>query len=137
MRAARYYAGHAVVDHGLYWYRAHSPGEAAYLTILLNTNCLQQAYADSRESGRDFHLQPWRKVPIPRYDKTIALHTEIAALCTGAEKIAARTINEELKSAPGKGQIALSKAVRKALADAGSDGAMDKCARQLMPKQAQ
>ncbi len=136
MRAARARAGHAVIDHGLYWYRARTSGEAAYLAILLNTGCLQQAYADSRESGRDFHLQPWRKVPIPRYDKTIPLHTEIAKLCTQAEKIAATTVNEELEATPGKGQVALSKAIRKALADAGVDVAMDECARQLLPDHA-
>ena len=49
-------------------------GEAAYLKILLNAGCLQQTFADARASGRDFHLQPWRKVPIPRYDKSVALH---------------------------------------------------------------
>ena len=32
----------------------------------------------------------------------------------------ARTVNGELGAAPGKGQVALSKAVRNALADAGS-----------------
>ena len=100
MRAARRRAGHAVIDHGLYWYRARNSGEAAYLTILLNAGCLQQTYADARESGRDFHLQPWRKVPIPRYDKSVALHGKIAALCTRAEKIATKTVNEELKAIP-------------------------------------
>ena len=137
MRAARRRAGHAVIDHGLYWYRARNSGEAAYLTILLNAGCLQQTYADARESGRDFHLQPWRKVPIPRYDKSVALHGKIAALCTRAEKIATKTVNEELKAAPGKGQVALSKTVRNALADAGVDAAMDACARELLPDHAE
>ena len=100
MRAARRQPGRAIVDHSLYWYRARTSGEAAYLTILLNTSCLQRTYAASRESGRDFHLQPWRKVPIPRYDKTVPLHREIAALCTRAEKIATKTVNEELEVAP-------------------------------------
>ena len=103
------------------------------LTILLNANCLQQAYADTQESGRDFHLHPWRKMPIPRYDETKTLHKEIAALCTDAEKIAERTVNEQLKATPGKRQVSLSKAVRKALAGAGIDAAIDGCARQLLP----
>jgi hypothetical protein len=136
MRAARYRAGHAVVDHGLYWYRAHTSAEAAYLTVLLNTSCLQQAYKDSRESERDFHLLPWRKVPIPRYDKTNVLHKEIAALCTDAEKIAERTVNQELKARPTRGQIALSKAVRDALGEAGLETAMNGCAQRLLPEHA-
>ena len=123
--AARYKAGHAIVDDSLYWYHARSSGEAAYLTILLNAECLQQAYADSRSSGRHFDLQPWRKMPIPRYDNTIALHKELAALCTRAENIAARTLKEALKATPGKGQVAMSKAVRNALVDAEIDAAMD------------
>ena len=137
MRAARHKGGHGIVDDSLYWYHARNSGEAAYLTILLNTGCLQQAYFDSRDSGRHFDLQPWRKVPIPRYDKTVALHREIVALCTHAEKVAARTVNEELRAAPGKGQVALSKAVRNALADAGLDATMDACARKLLPKHAE
>ena len=137
MRAARQQAGHAVVDHGLYWYHARSTGEAAYLTVLLNTNCLQTAYVDARESGRDFHLHLWRKVPIPRYDKTIALHIKIAALCARAEKIATKTVNEELKATPDKGQVVLSRAVRNALADAGVATEMDECARRLLPDHAE
>ena len=133
MRAARHEAGHAVVADSLYWYRARTSSEAAYLTVLLNANCLQQAYADTQESGRDFHLHPWRKMPIPRYDETKTLHKEIAALCTDAEKIAERTVNEQLKATPGKRQVSLSKAVRKALAGAGIDAAIDECARQLLP----
>ena len=136
MRAARDRVGHAVVDHGLYWYRAHTSAEAAYLTVLLNTSCLQQAYKDSRESERDFHLLPWRKVPIPRYDKTNVLHKEIAGLCTGAEKIAERTVNQELEARPNRGQIALSKAVRDALGEAGIETAMNGCAQRLLPKHA-
>ena len=136
MRAARYRVGHAVVDHGLYWYRAHTSAEAAYLTVLLNTSCLQQAYKDSRESERDFHLLPWRKVPIPRYDKMNVLHKEIAALCKSAETIAERTVNQVLKTTPNKGQVALSKAVREALAEAGVEAAINACAQRLLPEQA-
>ena len=137
MRAARCQIGHGVVDHSLYWYRTHTSAEAAYLTVVLNARCLQQAYANSRESGRDFHLQPWRKVPIPRYDTKSTLHKRIAALCPRAEKVAARIVNEELKAAPGKGQVALSSAVRTALRNAGIDAEIDECTRQLLPKQAE
>ena len=76
-------------------------------------------------------------MPIPRYDPTVALHREIAGLCTQAEQTAERTVTRELKAKPGKGQIALTKTVRNALAAAGVDTRMDECARQLMPKHAQ
>ena len=137
MRAARRESGSGIVENTLFWYQAPTRTEAAYLTVLLNTNCLQSAYAGSRQSGRDFQVHPWRRVPIPRYDQTVALHREIAGLCTQAEQIAATTVNRELKDRPGKGQVALTKAVRNALAAAGVDAKMDECARQLMPKHAQ
>ena len=137
MRAARQESGRGVVENTLYWYRARTSAEAAYLTVLLNTNCLQLAYAESRQSGRHFDVHPWWKVPIPRYDQTVALHREIAGLCTQAEEIAETTVTRELKAKPSKGQIALTKAVRNALAAAGLDTKMDECARQLMPKHAQ
>ena len=136
MRAARDQAGRAVVDDSLYWYHARSSGEAAYLTVLLNTPCLQEAYSEARESGRDFHLHVWRKVPIPRYDKTIRLHREIAALCRRSEKIAASTVKEELDQLAQKGQVALSKAVRSALNNCGIEAAMNVYGRQLLPEHA-
>ena len=136
MRAARTHPGEGVADSTLYWYQALTSDEAAYLTVLLNATCLQHAFTCARESGRHFHLHPWRKVPIPRYDETVPLHREIAALCTRAEKIADRTVRSELETAPQRGQSSLSKAVRNALANDGIDAEMDECARQLLPKQA-
>ena len=136
MRAARTHVGNAVADDTLYWYQARTSAEAAYLTVLLNTSCLQHAFTSAKESGRHFHLHPWRKVPIPRYDDTIPLHREIAALCTQAEKVAARTVNAELEAAQRKRQPSVSKAVRNALATDGIAAAMDECARQLLPDQA-
>ena len=138
MRAARTRSGEAVADGTLCWYQARTTKEAAYLTVLLNTSSLQHAYTSARESGRHFHLHPWRKVPIPRYDDAIPLHREIAELCAPAEKVAARIVAAKLEVAPGKGhQPSLSKAVRGALANDGIGAAMDECARQLLPDQAE
>ena len=61
---------------------------------------------------------------------------EIAALCTRAEKIAARTVTADLEEAPRRRQNSLSKAVRNALANDGIAAAMDQCARLLLPDQA-
>lgn len=131
MRAARAHPGQAVADSSLYWYVARTAREAGYLTVLLNTPCLQHAYTSARESGRHFHLHPWRKVPIPRYDNANALHRKIAALCTPAEKIAAQT----LATAPHAGQVASSQRVRNALTDRGIASSMDEYARELLPAQ--
>ena len=131
MRGARTCPGKAVTDSSLYWYSARTPEEAGYLTILLNTPCLQHAYSSARESGRDFNLHPWRKVPIPRYDSAKPLHRKIAALCTQAEKIA----DETLDANPVGGQVSLSKKIRKALDTAGITATMNEHARELLPEQ--
>ena len=136
MRAARTHVGTAVADDTLYWYRARTADEARYLTVLLNTSCLQHAYVSAKASGRHFDLHPWRKVSIPCYDGTIPLHREIAGLCTQAEKVAARTVAAELKAGRSREQVSLSKAVRNALANDGIHAEMDECARQLLPDQA-
>ena len=102
------------------------------LTVLLNTPSLKHAYTSARESGRHFHLHPWRKVPIPRYDDTSSLHRTIAGLCTQAEKIATQTLAVTRDS----GQVSLSKTVRRALADNGIAAAIDEYARELLPAQA-
>ena len=131
MRAARAHPGAAVATDTLYWFRASTVREASYLTVLLNTPCLQHAFTSARESGRDFHLHPWRKVPIPRYDNANLLHRQIAALCTRAEQIAAQTI----ATAPEGGQVSLSTRIRKALADSGIASSMNEYARELLPAQ--
>lgn len=133
MRAARARPGEAIADSTLYWYQARTSREAGYLTVLLNTSCLQHAYTSTRESGRHFHLHPWRKLPIPRYDDTVPLHRNISALCTKAEKVAARA----LEAVSGRHQPSVSKTVRIALANEGIASAMDEHARRLLPHQAE
>ena len=131
MRAVRTHVGSAVVDDTLCWYQARTSAEAAYLTVLLNTSCLQHAFTSA-----NFGLHPWHVVPIPRYDETNPLHREIAALCTQAEKVAVRTVATELEADPGREQVSLSKAVRNALANDGIAATMDGWARCLLPDQA-
>ena len=136
MRGARISLGNGFVDHTLYWHATHSDREAGYLAVLLNAPCLRKAFFESRESGRDFHLHPWRKVPIPRYDDKDAQHAELATLCRVAEKAAleaAQTIRQETPSAK---QNKISQAIRNRLASDGISQAIDKIVARLLPDQA-
>ena len=55
MRAARIPGGTMpVIGHTLNWWDAPDEAEAAYLVAVLNAPCLEQAFAQSRESGRAF-----------------------------------------------------------------------------------
>ena len=136
MRAARTRAGVAAVDSTLYWIAVQNEDEAGYLVALLNASCLKRAFAECKESGRDFHLHPWRKVPIPRFDKAVRSHRRLAELCGAAEKIVARRVHEELAERPDLGQPGLSKAAREALHESKEGREIERLAARLLPKQA-
>ena len=136
MRAARTRAGVAAVDSTLYWIAVQSEDEAGYLVALLNASCLRRAFAECKESGRHFHLHPWRKVPIPRFDKKVRSHRRLAELCGAAEKIVARRVNDELEDRPDLGQPGLSKVAREALQGSKEGREIERLAARLLPKQA-
>ena len=136
MRAARTCPGNGFVGHTLYWYIARNEHEAGYLTALLNALCLRRAFAESRESGMDFTLHPWRKVPIPRYDDTDDRHTELARLCGVAEQAACEVVQKVRSETPGAGRNKLSRAIRQHLASNGIAKAIDDIVARLLPNQA-
>ena len=135
MRAARTRAGDAVVDYTLYRLAVESEAEAGYLVALMNAGCLARAFAESKESGRDFSLHPWRKVPIPRYDKMKASHRRLAALCSAVEDVATHSMAAELADRPNLGQVGLSKAIREAVAASEEGSEIESIAARLLPGQ--
>lgn len=135
MRAARTHAGIAVVDAKLYWLIVGTEAEAGYVVALLNARCLRRAFSESKESGRDFHLHPWRKVPIPKYDRKDQRHVRLAQLCALAERTAQRQVQKELMQRPDLGQQGLSKAVRRAVEGSDAGQEIERIAAQLLPRQ--
>ncbi len=127
MRAARVPGGNGVVDFSLYWLLAESPDEASYLTAILNAPCLSRAFAASRESGRAFHLHPFRKVPVPRFDSRNTRHAELARLCREAEAVAEQMLQDR--------QRASSRAIRSCLHDSGILARIDTLVADLLPNQ--
>ena len=136
MRAARAEAGAGIVDASLYWLATGSNDEAGYLTALLNANCLRRAFAECRESERHFHLHPWRKVPIPRYDEQNGQHQRLAELCQTAEGIATQRMEAELAERPTLKQTGLSEAIRKAVQESDEGQEIERIVRGLLPAQA-
>ena len=130
LRAARMTPDH-IVGHQTYWLIGKSVDEAAYLAALLNAECLQQAYQDSRKSDRHFLHHIWRAVPIPRYDAKNGHHRRLASLCAEAEKAAA-AVRDGLPA--GAGQIRLCDAIRQELRAAGLAAAIDAAARAILPR---
>ena len=122
-----------IVNDTIYHLTCSSESEAAYLTALLNADCLQEAYRQSQRTRRHFDLHFWRTVPIPKYDSRNSTHIELADLCKEAEAAAA----EVRDSFPdGVGQIRVSEAIHAALRERGIAERIDDAARSLMPDQA-
>ncbi len=136
MRAARTQVGDGFADDTLYWHVADSVEEAGYLTALLNAPCLLRAFLESRESGRDFHLHPLRKVPIPRFDSNDGQHLALAELCGRAEEFARGLAAGMTERLPNASQLRLSNEVRASLEVQGILSAIDSIAKQLLPSQA-
>ena len=137
MRAARTLTGDGFVSDSLYWHVATTEQEAGYLVSILNAPCLRRAFAESKESGRDFHLHPWRKVPIPRFDGTNGWQVKLAELCERAEEAAKAAVIEGIGLFGNAGQLKLSAAVRQRLEADGIFRSIDRAAARLLPSHAE
>ena len=115
MRGARVRPGEAIVDDTLYRYIGTSATEAAYLVGLMNAVCLTDAFSQSRASGRDFHLHPWRAIPIPKFDQKKSDHVALARLAERAERLVESWLSDLEDKGTKLGQVALSTRARKLL----------------------
>ena len=136
MRACRLRPGEAIVDSTLYYFDTLSASEAAYLVALMNAPCLNDAFVQSRDSGRHFHQHPWRKVPIRRYDKNKPSHVALAELGTKAEKITTSWLSCPEGTSVSLGQVGLSSRLRDLLKNEGIFAKIDKIVQDILPDQA-
>ena len=137
MRACRIRPGERIVDSTLYRYVAGSAPEAAYLVGLMNAACLLDAFSQSRESGRDFHLHPWRAMPIPKFDRKKADHLTLARLAERAERLVESWLSDLEDKGTKFGQVALSTRARELLRANGISDEIDAVVRKILPRQAQ
>lgn len=75
-----------VADDKSYWYVAASVEEALYLTGVLNAECLQDAWRESKTSKLHFDTNPLKHVPVPAFDPESALHAGIVEAAREAER---------------------------------------------------
>ena len=129
MRAAHIPEGMAVMDSKIYRRTTDSVTEARYLVAVLNAPALEEAFRVCRTSGRDFHKNPWRSVPIPAWDAGNRAHQQLAALASRAE----RTVGTmELPA----GQVAASRRIRAPLVADGTLAEIDALVRDILPNHA-
>ena len=137
MRSCRVRPGEYIIDYTLFRFLARTEEEAAYIVALLNAPCLEEAFLQSRESGRDFELHPWRKIPIERFDHNKDTHLTLAGLAKTAEvKVEAWLDHQAKKVSNSRGQVALSMRIRNMLKTEGVLTEIDKIVRELLPSQA-
>lgn len=84
LRAARNSAK-LIAGETLYWFMAESESEAAYLCGVINAPCMQIVWRASKSAPLHFDKNPWRLVPVPKYDNNDILHENIASLAKSAE----------------------------------------------------
>ena len=125
MRAVRSRPGTGFVNDTRYWYVASCAREAGFLIAVLNAPCLRRAFIESRDSGRDFHLHPWQRVPIPRFDGDNNQHANLADLCGVAEDASSEAVQRCVNEESSATQMKLSNFVRDRLAADGILNAID------------
>lgn len=133
MRASRYDANSSsIVGSKLYRWTADSTEEAAYLVGILNAPSLSEAFKELRTSGRDFHLSPWRNIPIRKFSANNSVHRKISNVCVQAE----HHLDELFESdhLDSLGQVAASKRIRQKLDEMGIFVELDKLVQKILPE---
>jgi len=128
--AAAYVADpRAVIEHKLYWASVASETEAHYLLAVLNSDALLQLVRPLQARGehnpRDFDKYVWQ-MPIPIYDSSNALHTDLASLA-----LAAKHLVDGLEL-PDQSFQAVRRRIRQALDADGLASSIDSAVTQLL-----
>ena len=133
MRACRILPSKAILDSTLYYYVVSTADEAAYLISILNAPSLNNAFVQSRESGRHFHQHPWRKIPIRKYDTSNSNHKALAHLGVKAEKAVAAWLRDHGESSGQLSQVGLSSRLRDHLLNKGIFTEIDEVVKKILP----
>ena len=118
----------AIVENGLYRVPCLSEDEAHFLSGLLNADALQHALSRTKENDNNYDTYLWKKVPVPRYDRTDGRHRRLAALARGAQKTALGACNT--------GSAARRSDALRLLRDAGISAGIDDAVRSVLPEHA-
>ena len=85
-----------------YWAVFDSDEEALYVCGVLNARCMQDAWREGKTSKLDFDKSLWRHVPVPKYDRHLAPHRQVARIAREAEDGPTEAIWKELDVAVGR-----------------------------------
>lgn len=75
-----------LADDKLYYLIARNAKEALFLVGILNAECMQESWEESKTAKLHYDKSPWRHVPVPEYTQRNPLHRKIASAALKAEK---------------------------------------------------
>jgi hypothetical protein len=120
----------SVIDCRLYWARVSNPLEGAYLLSILNSETARQRAAHLQSRGqwgaRDFH-KVILSLPIPSFDASNKLHTQLAKAAAHAIEVAAA-----VKLSEGMHFVKARQKIRAALREDGVAEKIDKLVAELL-----
>ena len=85
LRAARIPLNY-IADDMLYYVICSSTREALYLCAIINAPCMQATWNETKTSILHYDKNPWRKVPIKRYNSNNPAHEELVRCARQAER---------------------------------------------------
>ena len=119
-----------IVDHKAYWAPIRSLDEARYVCAIVNSDTVLQRVIPMQPRGwrdpRDFDNLVW-ELPIPDFDRRVALHRDLAAAAAEAEQVAGEV------ALPDGDYRRKRRAIRDALAAIGLSARIDGLVSRLLP----
>ena len=91
-----------IADDMLYYIICSSESEALYLCAIINAPCMRDVWNDTKTSIMHYDKNPWRKIPIRRYDRGESAHYSLVGLSQEAENDFSSEIKQRLDDEVGK-----------------------------------
>ena len=114
----------------LYWAQCRTFDEAKYLSAVLNADAMRGAITATKKGSLDIASEPFKEIPMRRFDPENRAHARLAALAGECEPV--------VRKAAGRaaGLNARRKAAREALRKSGRMGQIDELCAEILPDHA-
>lgn len=112
----------------LYWVRCRTFDEAKYLSSILNADAMHGAIMSTKKGSLDIASEPFREIPMRRFDPKNEAHAKLARLAVECESVGRKAAGRAVG-----GLNAQRGAVRDALRKSGHMGRIDGLCAEILP----